>query len=274
MPARGVAEACLDLQERRGCDVNILLFCCWLGASGRPTLTADRLRAILKASDVWQAEIVRPLRQVRRLLKDRPWPEALPETVDAVRRRVADAELAAEHAEQIKLASLHTPPGRPRPAASKSGCARRSAISASTPSASASCPTPGPRRGGGADEGDLSDAAPRRDRARAVGLRLNRATASITRPWKAQRSAPALDLAGVEIEQVEHAADRVVDHVVERLGLVVEGGHRRGDDGAHLRQRRPCSGDGWRAAASRAPSAPACGAPSAPRRRRGSAGWR
>jgi len=55
----GVAEACLDLQARRGCDVNILLFCCWLGASGRPTLTAERLGAILKVSDVWQAEIVR-----------------------------------------------------------------------------------------------------------------------------------------------------------------------------------------------------------------------
>ena len=112
----GVAEGCLDLQERRGCDVNILLFCCWLGASGRPTLTADRLRTILKASDVWQAEIVRPLRAVRRLLKDRSWPEALPETVDAVRRRTADAELAAEHAEQIKLASLYSPPAdRDRP---------------------------------------------------------------------------------------------------------------------------------------------------------------
>jgi len=105
----GVAEACLDLQERRGCDVNILLFCCWLGASGRPTLTSARLRTILTASDAWQAEIVRPLRAVRRLLKDRPWPDAMPETVDAVRRRVADAELAAEHAEQIKLASLHSP---------------------------------------------------------------------------------------------------------------------------------------------------------------------
>ena len=79
----GVAEACLDLQDRRGCDVNVLLFCCWLGASGRPTLTAERLRAILKVSDVWQSEIVRPLRQVRRLLKDKPWLEALPETVDA-----------------------------------------------------------------------------------------------------------------------------------------------------------------------------------------------
>jgi uncharacterized protein (TIGR02444 family) len=107
--ADGVAEACLDLQERRGCDVNVLLFCCWLGASGRPTLTADRLRAILKISDEWQADIVKPLRQVRRLLKDKPYSATLPETVDAARRRVADAELAAEHAEQLKLASLYAP---------------------------------------------------------------------------------------------------------------------------------------------------------------------
>lgn len=49
------------------------------------------------------------MRAVRRLLKDRTWPEALPETVEAVRRRVADAELAAEHAEQLKLVSLHAP---------------------------------------------------------------------------------------------------------------------------------------------------------------------
>ena len=112
----GVAEACLDLQERRGCDVNILLFCCWLGASGRPTLTAERLRAVLKASDLWQTEVVRPLREVRRRLKDQPWTAALPETVDATRRRVADAELAAEHAEQLKLAALHAPPAdRDRP---------------------------------------------------------------------------------------------------------------------------------------------------------------
>jgi uncharacterized protein (TIGR02444 family) len=114
--AEGVAEACLDLQDRRGCDVNVLLFCCWLGASGRPTLTADRLRSILKASEAWQSDVVKKLREVRQLLKNRPWPGALPETVDAVRRRVADAELAAEHAEQLKLASLHAPPAdRDRP---------------------------------------------------------------------------------------------------------------------------------------------------------------
>lgn len=105
--AEGVAEACLDLQDRRGCDVNVLLFCCWLAASGRPTLSADRLRAILKASDAWQADVVKPLRAIRRKLKDGTWAGALPETVDAVRRRVADAELAAEHAEQLELASLY-----------------------------------------------------------------------------------------------------------------------------------------------------------------------
>jgi uncharacterized protein (TIGR02444 family) len=114
--AEGVAEACLDLQDRRGCDVNILLFCCWLGASGRPTMTAERLRTILKVSDIWQADIVKPLRKVRRLLKDRPWNDTLPETVEAARRRVADAELSAEHAEQLKLASLYNPPAdRDRP---------------------------------------------------------------------------------------------------------------------------------------------------------------
>lgn len=105
--AEGVAEACLDLQERRGCDVNVLLFCCWLAASGRPTLSADRLRAILKASDVWQADVVKPLRAIRRKLKDGSWAGALPETVDAVRRRVADAELAAEHVEQLELTNLY-----------------------------------------------------------------------------------------------------------------------------------------------------------------------
>lgn len=114
--AEGVAQACLDLQDRRGCDVNVLLFCCWLGVSGRPTLTAERLRAILAVTDRWQTEVIRPLRLVRRTLKEGDWQATLPEAVDAVRRKVADAELAAEHAEQLALVGLHAPPGdRDRP---------------------------------------------------------------------------------------------------------------------------------------------------------------
>lgn len=112
----GVAQACLDLQDRRGCDVNVLLFCCWLGISGRPTLTAERLRTILAVSDRWQAAVVKPLRQVRQALKEQSWSAGLPEAIDAARRRVAEAELAAEHAEQLTLAGLHAPPAdRDRP---------------------------------------------------------------------------------------------------------------------------------------------------------------
>ena len=32
----GVEQACLGLQNTCGADVNLLLFCCWMGAQGRP----------------------------------------------------------------------------------------------------------------------------------------------------------------------------------------------------------------------------------------------
>jgi len=30
----GVAAACLDLQDRHGCDVNLILYALWLGRAG------------------------------------------------------------------------------------------------------------------------------------------------------------------------------------------------------------------------------------------------
>jgi len=104
----GVAQACLDLQDRRGCDVNVLMFCTWMGASGRGTLSADRLRTILADSDRWQSAVVRPLRALRSSLKDGPATPGVPAEISAaLRRKVADAELAAEHAEQLLLAGYH-----------------------------------------------------------------------------------------------------------------------------------------------------------------------
>ena len=49
---------------------------------------------------------------------------------------------------------------------------------------------------------------------------------------------PALDHAGVDVEQVEHAPDRMIDDVVERLRPVVERRHDRADHRPHLRQLR------------------------------------
>ncbi|MFO1048416.1 MAG: TIGR02444 family protein [Geminicoccaceae bacterium] len=97
----GVAEACLELQDRDGADVNLLLLAMWLGSLGRRLSPAEGARLTAIAAD-WQNPIVAPLRAVRRCLKERidvPWAEAL----EVWRRRVAEAELALEQVEQLLL---------------------------------------------------------------------------------------------------------------------------------------------------------------------------
>ncbi len=109
----GAARACLDLQERRGADVNLLLYCAWLGASGRGTVTVEKLRAIISDVARWQTEVVQPARALRQKIKALGGATAgsgadFPDQVEAARRKAAEAELAAEHVEQLVLAA-HAP---------------------------------------------------------------------------------------------------------------------------------------------------------------------
>ena len=109
----GAARACLDLQERRGADVNLLLYCAWLGASGRGTVTVEKLRAIIADVAKWQTEVVRPARALRQKIKALGGATSgsgadFPDQVEAARRKAAEAELAAEHVEQLVLAA-HAP---------------------------------------------------------------------------------------------------------------------------------------------------------------------
>lgn len=97
----GVAGACIELQERRAIDVNLLLFCCWAARRGEPFKLAE-LRRIVVEVDIWHREAVRPLRAVRRTLKQLAV-SAPAELVEAVRQRVASIELDAEHVEQLML---------------------------------------------------------------------------------------------------------------------------------------------------------------------------
>lgn len=100
----GVAPACLDLQERHGIDVNALMFCLWLGASGRGPVPRSALDAAFDAVAGWHEEIVRTLRPLRRRLK--PGFEPLdPKLVQALRARIQKVEIDAEHVEQLALAA-------------------------------------------------------------------------------------------------------------------------------------------------------------------------
>ena len=49
----GVGAACLGLQDRHEIDVNILMFCLWMGAAGYPAATADEaLRARIQKLEI------------------------------------------------------------------------------------------------------------------------------------------------------------------------------------------------------------------------------
>ncbi len=98
-----VAQACLGLQRRHGIDVNIVLFCLWLAASGRGAFRKDELQDALAAVQPWQDDVVRPLRKLRQRLKS-AIASAPPDLAHELRRQVAAAELDAEHIEQLILA--------------------------------------------------------------------------------------------------------------------------------------------------------------------------
>jgi len=89
--APGVESACLDLQGRFGADVNLVLYCLWIGRA----ITPEALERALEAAAPVQTYI-RPLREMRRTL-----PKGA-----AVRDAVKKAELAAEKLEQDTLEAL------------------------------------------------------------------------------------------------------------------------------------------------------------------------
>jgi uncharacterized protein (TIGR02444 family) len=100
----GVAPALIGLQDRLGLDVNMLLFCCWAGTVGRP-LSADDIAAVEQVAEPWQAEIVRPLRAVRRRLKA-GFAGLSAAAVEAYRKRVNELEIAGEQLAQDAMAGL------------------------------------------------------------------------------------------------------------------------------------------------------------------------
>ncbi len=121
--APGVESACLELQESCGANVNILLFCCWLGATGGGRLTGTDLHRLDAATAAWNRDAVAPLRAVRRALKSAP-PAAAAEAASALRQQVKAAELAAERITQTLLVHHH----RESPAAARAPAQRAADI--------------------------------------------------------------------------------------------------------------------------------------------------
>jgi uncharacterized protein (TIGR02444 family) len=95
----GVAAACLDLQDRFGRDVNLLLFACWVGISGRGRLSVADFASAEAQLEPWRRSVVEPLRTVRRLVKEESDSGELHAALQAV-------ELKAERHSQNRLETL------------------------------------------------------------------------------------------------------------------------------------------------------------------------
>lgn len=89
----GIADLCLELQDRVGVDVNMLLFCYWLDVQQTP-LDQAFLENAQYSVESWQNNVVKPLRGVRKHIG---------RVEEDFYRQLCDVELEAERAEQNML---------------------------------------------------------------------------------------------------------------------------------------------------------------------------
>jgi uncharacterized protein (TIGR02444 family) len=97
----GVSEACLQLQEDCGADVNVVLFALFLARAGRLLGDEDVARIEALAAD-WRDNVVQPLRRARRFLRAPPGGFD-PAGTASLRNEVKRIELEAERLQQLSL---------------------------------------------------------------------------------------------------------------------------------------------------------------------------
>jgi uncharacterized protein (TIGR02444 family) len=99
-----VAAACLVLQDEHGRDVNLALYCCWLGVSGRGRVDRRALTACDQAIAGWRHDVVENFRAARRAIKAAAVPES-----ESLYSKAKAVELEAERTLQRQLADRAPP---------------------------------------------------------------------------------------------------------------------------------------------------------------------
>ncbi len=109
----GITDACLSLQDQYGCDVNILLFCCWTASVGPGRLNEATLENAIAGVKQWQIDVIKPIRAIRRGLEAK-FTHVDPITAAELREEISATELQAERVEQkiLEKLSVSGGPGR------------------------------------------------------------------------------------------------------------------------------------------------------------------
>jgi len=91
-----VAQCCLTYQNQYGANVNLMLFCCWLGSSG-VRLERQELVEVQVLIKPWDSQAIQPLRMVRRFMSSSPL------SSDVMMSQLQQVELMAEQVIQDDL---------------------------------------------------------------------------------------------------------------------------------------------------------------------------
>lgn len=96
----GVEDLCIRLQTEYDADVNLLIYCLWLGEQKR-CLNDDDLQVMLDTVKPWQT-MIKPLRDSRRMMQQQMI--AMPgELVEQSIANMKEMEINAEHMAQLAL---------------------------------------------------------------------------------------------------------------------------------------------------------------------------
>ena len=117
-----VADTCLELQDRFGVDVNVLLFLLFAAHNGRKVGKSE-VADIISSVSSWNESAVVPLRSVRRFLRSPPG-IIEPDAAGALRQHVKEVELEAERLQQEGLYRVHRLEELGAPEASRETAAR------------------------------------------------------------------------------------------------------------------------------------------------------
>ena len=100
----GVSEACLELQDNCGVDVNVVLFLLWL-ATQRRSVPADQVKTISDKVRPWQIDVIGPIRALRRMLKtDAPLLDK--GSAELFRTKIKAIELESEKLQQQAMYAM------------------------------------------------------------------------------------------------------------------------------------------------------------------------
>ncbi|MEM6491520.1 MAG: TIGR02444 family protein, partial [Pseudomonadota bacterium] len=91
----GVADACLRLQEGGDVDVVVLLWALWRAMAGVGAPDAAAVEAAARRTAPWRAQVVRPLRAIRRTMKAGV-PGAPRAAAEPLRGKIKGLEIEAE----------------------------------------------------------------------------------------------------------------------------------------------------------------------------------